>query len=316
MFASQDNISDLQLIDLFLTSISLDKSQNTYFAYKNDLELLHKFLLLQKQSFTSCTQVEISEYFAEYFIRDKYGFVKIIEAVSVRRKISVFRAFFGFLYEEKYISNKPIDNVEIPKKAQKLPFYLTEEEVASIFAYTSGQNTKDGIRMNAILHILYSCGLRVSEAITMKISDVFDGQNIRKKTIILGKGNKERTVFLDKNAQKAIEKYIAIRDYFKPNSGNKFLFCANNSGGYLTRQSVFVSLQKIAYKVGTSEKTSPHKLRHSFATHMYQSGIDLRMLQVLLGHSDISTTEIYTHIKADDIKTTLEKFHPIFNKKA
>jgi integrase/recombinase XerD len=312
---AENNITDLKLIDRFISNISLDKSNNTIASYKNDLELFHKFLLLKKVSPLNCTHSEIAEYFAEYFITDKYGFVKIIEAVSIRRKISVLRAFFGFLYEEKYIDQKPIDDVEIPKASHNLPFYLTEEEVSAIFEHTNSKNTKDGIRINAILHILYSCGLRVSEAITMKIADVFDGQAVRKKTIILGKGNKERTIFIDKNAQKAINKYIVVRDYFKPKSTNKFLFCAGNSSEHLTRQAVFMALQKIAYSLVMSEKTSPHKLRHSFATHMYQNGIDLRMLQVLLGHSDISTTEIYTHIKAADIKTTMEKFHPIFIKK-
>ena len=309
-------ITDFNLIESFLASISLDKSTNTTLSYKSYLGLFHKFLLEKNLSFLTCTHAEIAEYFSEYFIRDKYGFIKIIEAVSVRRKISVFRAFFDFLYEEKYITRKPIDDVEVPKKSQNLPFYLTEDEVFCIFEYTNTKNTKDGIRINAILRILYSCGLRISEAISMKISDVFDGKTVRKKTIILGKGNKERTIFIDQNTQKAIEKYLSVRNYFKPKSSNHYLFCANNSAGHLTRQAVFVSLQKIAYSVHLSEKTSPHKLRHSFATHMYQNGIDLRMLQVLLGHSDISTTEIYTHIKADDIKTTLEKFHPVFRKKS
>lgn len=305
----------ISLIGNFINAISLDKSLNTVISYRNDLELFYKFLLKKNISFLNCSQLEISEYFSDYFIADKYGFVKIIEAVSIKRKISVLRAFFAFLYESKYISKNPIDDIEVPKARQNLPFYLTEDEISAIFEYTKNKNTKDGIRINAILHILYSCGLRVSEVISMKISDVFDGKNIRKKTIILGKGNKERTIFIDKNAQKAIEKYLVVRDYFKPQTTNKFLFCAANSLGHLTRQAVFVSLQKIAYLVNISEKTSPHKLRHSFATHMYQNGIDLRMLQVLLGHSDISTTEIYTHIKAEDIKNTLEKFHPIFNKK-
>lgn len=314
MDMSSDFSNDLSFIDEFLSCLSLDKSLNTYLSYRNDIELLHKFLTSRNRGFLNCESTDISTYFSEYFVKDQYNFVKIIEAVSVRRKLSAFRSFFDFLYKKNLIQLNPIEDIDVPKKAHNIPFYLTEEEISKLFEYTHSLNTKDGIRTNAILHIIYSCGLRVSECISIKISDIVNDNDVKKKAVILGKGNKERIIFVDKAAQSAIIKYLAIRDSLKPYNKTPYLFCASNKNGYVTRQSVFLNLQKIAYKVSISEKISPHKLRHSFATHMYQGGIDLRMLQILLGHSDISTTEIYTHIKSDDIKNTIEKYHPVFRK--
>jgi integrase/recombinase XerD len=304
-----------EILQNFIASLGVDKSINTLLSYESDITLLLKFLLDRKKGFLDCTQADLIEYFSEYFIKDKYNFIKIVEATTIRRKISCFRAFFGFLLDSNLIVHNPIEEIDIPKKALNLPFYLTEEETWVLFEYTNSLNTKDGIRNNAILHILYSGGLRISECITLLLSDVLFDDKIKKKVIILGKGNKERMVFFDKPTQQAVEKYLLVRDYFKPLPKNGYLFCSDSKSGYITRESVFMNLRKIAYTVSLPERLSPHKLRHSFATHLYQKGMDLRMLQILLGHSDISTTEIYTHIKADDIKNTVEKFHPMFNKK-
>jgi integrase/recombinase XerD len=306
---------NIDLINNFLASLSIDKSLNTISSYENDLHLFLKFLIIKKKNLASSNENDVSEYFSQYFFKDKYNFIKIAEATTVRRKISCFRLFFGYLVETGLISKNPIEEVEVPKKATNLPFYLTQDEVEALFEYTTSLNTKDGIRINAILRILYSSGLRVSEAITMKIDDVLaqDG-SVKKKVIVLGKGNKERMIFLDKPTQIAVEKYLTIRDVFKPSKSNRYLFCSQSKAGHVSRENIFISLQKVAYKANLPDRLSPHKLRHSFATHMYQHGMDLRMLQILLGHSDISTTEIYTHIKADEIKETIEKFHPLFNK--
>lgn len=306
---------NIELINSFLASLGIDKSLNTIASYENDLHLLLKFLITQKTDLVFASQNDIVEYFNQYFVKDKFNFIKVVEATTIRRKISCFKLFFGFLLEQKLISQNPIDDVEVPKKSTHLPFYLSEDEVASMFEYTSSLNTKDGIRMNAVLHILYSSGLRVSEAITMKVEDILNEDfSIKRKVIVLGKGNKERVIFLDKPTQKAVEKYLAVRDAFRPSKSNRYLFCSPAKTGHLSRVNVFLALQKIAYKANLPERVSPHKLRHSFATHMYQNGIDLRMLQILLGHSDISTTEIYTHIKANEIKETIENFHPLFKK--
>ncbi len=303
-----------EILQNFIANLGVDKSPNTIASYENDLTLLLKFLLGKKKSFLDCMQEDLIEYFSEYFIKDKYNFIKIVEATTIRRKISCFRAFFSFLFDSNLIVQNPIEEIDIPKKSLNLPFYLTEDETRILFEYTNSLNTKDGIRNNAILHILYSGGLRISECITLLLTDVlFDG-TIKKKVIILGKGNKERLIFFDKPTQKAVEKYLSIRDYFRSLPKNGYLFCSDSKSGHITRESVFMNLRKIAYRVSLPDKLSPHKLRHSFATHLYQKGMDLRMLQILLGHSDISTTEIYTHIKADDIKTTVEKFHPMFRK--
>ncbi len=305
-----------ELINGFIFSLNVGKSHNTISSYENDLHLLLKFLLGKKKDLLQCTSADLTEYLSEYFVKGKYNFIKIAEATTVRRKISCFRAFFNTMYERKLITQSPIEDVEVPKKSIHLPFYLNEEETKVLFDYTNSLNTKDGIRINTILHILYSSGLRISEAITIKVSDVLDSNHcVKKKVIILGKGNKERMIFFDKPTQKSVERYLSIRSYFSQSAKNLYLFCSKSKAGYIARESVFVRLQKISHIANLPERLSPHKLRHSFATHLYQKGIDLRMLQVLLGHSDISTTEIYTHIKADDIQNTIEKFHPMFAKK-
>ena len=308
------NSSDL--IKSFIANIGVDKSLNTVASYESDLILLHKFLVTKKKSFEQCTENDLGEYFSEYFLTDKFGFVKIAEATSIRRKISCFRSFFAFLVEQNAISQNPILEVEVPKKSVNLPFYLTTQEIDELFAYTSSKNTKEGIRNNAIFRILYSSGLRISECISLQMSDVLDSNGkVQKKVIVTGKGNKERMVFFDKETQVALEKYLLIREKYLPNKKNLFVFCSNAKLGHVSRESVFMNLRTVANMVNLSERLSPHKLRHSFATHLYQNGMDLRLLQTLLGHSDISTTEIYTHIKADDIKNTVEKFHPMFQKK-
>lgn len=308
-------ISNNEILQNFIASIGVDKSSNTVASYENDLTLLLKFLISEKKTFITCTGEDLSSYFSQYYLQDKHNFIKIAEATTIRRKISCFRAFFVFLTESGLVKQSPIEEIEVPRKAQNLPFYLTETETQALFHYTNSINTKDGIRNNAILHVLYSSGLRISEAITLKIPDIFtyDGE-IRKKTIIMGKGAKERVIFFDKPTQKALEKFLSVRHLFKPSQKNQFVFCSNSQTGHVSRQNIFIALQKITYMASLPEKLSPHKLRHSFATHMYQKGIDLRMLQVLLGHSDISTTEIYTHIKADEVARTVEKFHPMFQK--
>lgn len=304
------------LIKSFIANIGVDKSLNTVASYESDLTLLHKFLVTTQKSFQQCTENDLSEYFSEYFITDKLGFVKIAEATSIRRKISCFRSFFTFLLEGNIVVENPILEIEIPKKSLNLPFYLTTQEIDELFTYTSSKNTKEGIRNNAIFRILYSSGLRISECVSLQMSDVLDSNGkVRKKVIVTGKGNKERMVFFDKETQFALEKYLLIREKYLPNKNNLFVFCSNAKLGHISRESVFMNLRTVANMVNLSERLSPHKLRHSFATHLYQNGMDLRLLQTLLGHSDISTTEIYTHIKADDIKNTVEKFHPMFQKK-
>ena len=302
------------ILQNFISSLGIGKSLNTIASYNSDLTLLLKFLLAQKKGFLDCLPSNLIEYFSEYFIDDGSGFIKIAEATTIRRKISCFRAFFAFLRDENLITQNPIEDIEVPKKSLNLPFYLTEKETQQLFEFTESLNTKNGIRNNAILHILYSSGLRISECVKLLLSDVYYDGKIQKKVIVLGKGNKERMVFFDKPTRKAVEKYLSVRNAFKPSVKNQHLFCSNAKLGHTTRESVFLNLRKIASMTKLPERLSPHKLRHSFATHIYQRGIDLRMLQMLLGHSDISTTEIYTHIKADDIKTVVEKFHPMFNK--
>ena len=309
-------MNETDLIKSFIFNIGIDKSPNTITSYESDLTLLHKFLIEIKKNFINCTENDLNQYFSQYFLKDKYGFIKIAEATSIRRKISCFRSFFQFLLEQNTISQNPILEIDIPKKSHNLPFYLTKNEIDALFKHTSSKNTKEFIRNNAIFRILYSSGLRISECISLKLNEITDSNGkIRKKVIITGKGNKERIIFFDKETQTALEKYLLFREQYLKNKKNSFVFCSNSKSGHISRESAFLNLRNIANLINLSERLSPHKLRHSFATHLYQNGIDLRLLQTLLGHSDISTTEIYTHIKAEEIQTTVENFHPMFRKK-
>jgi integrase/recombinase XerD len=308
------------MLSSFLESLIAERnaSKNTIESYKRDLE---DFLTSIANDFDNCTTKDIEKYIASLSAK---GFAK----ATISRKISSIKQLFLFLMSEKIIKSNPAKNIEGPKKALQVPKFLTETEMSALFLASREDNSAKGIRFQAILEVLYASGLRVSEAIALKRNSV------QKKTIegaeyfylqVMGKGNKERIVPLSHSAVEVIAKYLEIWEDFLTtkqkkqlqtvgNKGNYWLFPSKSAEGHITRQQLAILLKQVGNKAGIDgDKISPHVLRHSFATHLLSNGMDLRVLQEILGHSDISTTQIYTHINLSKLKNVVETHHPLKN---
>ncbi len=287
----------------YLTVLKLEKnlSDNTISSYKNDLSSFIRFL-------------------AEFNINDpseiKYenliNFFKALKDTglnsrSAARYYSSLKGFFNYLLANKYIMSNPIEKVSLPKLAKNLPSVLSVSEVDAILSKPDLEN-KLGLRDKAALETFYACGVRVSELINLKISDLYLEEEIIR---VLGKGSKERLVPIGSSAIKWIKEYlIKSRPLLekKLKSGN-FLFL-NNHGTKLSRMGVWKIVDRYVREAGIQKEVHPHTFRHSFATHLLEGGADLRAVQEMLGHSDISTTQIYTHIDREYIKQVHKDFHP------
>jgi integrase/recombinase XerD len=217
------------------------------------------------------------------------------------------RSLFRFLLLDGYISHDPTETLVSPKSWQKLPQYLTTAEVESLLAEPD-LNKDQGIRDRAMLELLYATGLRVSELVQLKVSDLdFDAGFLR----TVGKGDKERIVPIGDEAFRYLNNYLnsSYRTFRKKKPNTPYLFLTR-LGGAMSRQNFWMLIVKYGRRIGLSEKLSPHVLRHSFATHLLENGADLRMVQAMLGHADISTTQIYTHIARERLKKIYDEFHP------
>lgn len=302
---------DLKLLDSFLFFLKVEKglAENTVISYRFDLIDLIKFLNNEKKRLKEATYFDVLAFF-EFAVKEKD-----IESTSQLRKISVFFNFFEFLIEEKGFTYNPVKDFERPLKNETLPIFLEKEETVKLLDFAKKDRSRSGIRDSTIIHLLYSSGMRISECLSLKLSDVLDfKKTIKSSALIMGKGGKERIVFINSEAKNTLKEYLEIREGFSKNS-NSFLFNSDSKLGHLTRQNFFYSLKNIAYKAKLSyEIISPHKIRHSFATHLFSNGIDIRILQTMLGHSDISSTQIYTHINSAELQKTINTFHP-FGKK-
>ena len=302
-----------EMLEEFLLFISSERgmAKNTILAYKSDLLQFFEFAKLNKLTITCLTEQKITLYISAIY-------KKKLSIATTNRKLACLKSFFKFLYANGFTASNPCDNLELIKKQRSLPVFLSKEEILLITNQASNDNTPKGIRVYAVLELLYSTGMRISECLSLCMDDIIlDAKEI----IINGKGEKQRSVFVTEPARLAINKYLSVRANFtsllsaKNVKNNKYLFCAEGSLGYYSRQNFFIALKKLAYKCKISEdKLSPHKIRHSFATHIYQGGANLRVLQQMLGHSDISTTQIYTHTDAMGLKTAVKAFHPLAKK--
>lgn len=227
---------------------------------------------------------------------------------SQARKLSGIKAFFRFLDLEGYLENNPTDGIESPKLGQKLPVVLSIEEIDAIESVID-LSKPEGHRDRAIIETLYSCGLRVSELVNLKLSDLFfDDAFIR----VIGKGDKERLVPISKKAMKEIKLYVnSYRNHLDiKDSQSEDIVFLNRRAKQLTRQMIFLIVKKLTKEANINKKVSPHTFRHSFATHLVEGGADLRVVQEMLGHESILTTEIYTHIDRSYLYDTVMMFHP------
>jgi integrase/recombinase XerD len=302
-------------------------SNNTVLSYQNDLKLFLGFLLSKKFSFKNTTEAIIKSYIEELHNQG-------IKPSSLNRKISTLKSFFKFLAAEKINKNNPTLNIDHAKNNPKLPKYLSEKEIFLMLDKVYKGTSHFDIRLSAMLEILYASGLRVSELVSLPICAIGksfeNGKAIFKNYLVInGKGNKERIAPLNKTSIKILEKYLKAREEMG-HKGSKWLFCGKIridknqnqinreikrlNDEHITRQRFHQMLKELAVQVGVDEnKVSPHVIRHSFASHLLNQGVDLRVLQELLGHSDISTTQIYTHIMDSKLKELVFKNHPLAN---
>ena len=231
------------------------------------------------------------------------------------RHISSLRQFFGFLVEEKIRFDDPMIAIDTPKRTYHLPKLLTEKEVQTILVFCSRDQTAEGLRTSAIIEILYGSGLRVSELVSLPMDGISLGERYIR---VRGKGGVERMVPLNDSTRNSLKRWLAVRKKFIPDGQNsKFLFPAVKSKlGHLSRMSVSLMLKKAAWASGIDPaRVSPHVFRHAFASHLLANDADLRSVQQMLGHADISTTQIYTHVLENRLRSVVEKYHPLAERK-
>jgi integrase/recombinase XerC len=292
-----------KLINDFLKYIEIQKgySPNTIRAYAKDLQGFLDFLIL-KENFQQDDSIEqISLHHIRNYIGSLYATHK---KTSISRKLSAIRSFFNFLEQRRIINKNPVWNISSPKPEKYLPRYLNVDEIFRLLAIESN-NSWRSLRDMAMLELLYSCGIRAEELRALNIEDIDVYEKIVK---IKGKGNKERIVPIGKYALNAIEKYLNSIHHIKEKLiGALFI---NARGKRLSTRSIRRIVKKYVIKSGLSWDISPHSLRHSFATHLLESGADLRVVQEMLGHTKISTTLRYTHLTIDRLMEVYDKAHP------
>ncbi len=282
----------------FLRYLLIDKgySSNTIESYRNDLEKFVKFY--SNKNIKDITNEDLKKYI-------KYLNEEGLNEKSISRNVSCLKSFYKFLVIEKFITNNVSDSLFLPKIRKALPNILTEEEVLKLLDIEL--ITPFDYRNKAMLELMYATGLRVSELVKVKLQDIdFNDDIIR----TFGKGSKERIIPIGEYAKEYLKKYIELYRPLLLIKGNSDYVFINNHGSNMTRQGFFKIIKKIAKEKDIKSEISPHTLRHSFASHLLKYGADLRTIQELLGHSDISTTQIYTHISHEELKKNYEEYHP------
>ena len=300
-----------EIIENFVSTKVLDKgiTSNTITAYKKDLNLFTNWCLNNQISLIEVQKKDINLYI--HFLKEQN-----LNSSSINRKLSVIKSFYDYLYQINLINFNELKTIVTQKLEKNLPKLLSEKEILHLIDKSKEmyvQNPTKNIsylRIQVILEILYSTGLRISELLNIKINQV---ANIKDKLYINGKGNKQRLVIFNKNALDLLKNWISIMIKNNKNK-NSYLFENIHNIKVISRQQIYKDLKKLALKTNTDlEKLSPHSIRHSFASHMLNRGADLRSIQKLLGHSDISTTEIYTQVRQNRLKGLVNNIHPLSN---
>ena len=275
-------------------------SNNSVQAYTRDVKKFANYAIPLDLTELKITRENISNFLSE--IKDEG-----ISARSQARIISGIKAFYKYLIMEDYLKVNPTELIESPKIGLKLPDTLSLIEIDNLIAGVDLSN-KQGERNRAILETLYSCGLRVSELTNLQLSNTHFKQGYLK---VIGKGDKERLAPIGGRAIKYLTIYInEIRNHQEIKKGHEDFVFLNNRGAKLTRVMIFLIIQKLAEQIGLKKKISPHTFRHSFATHLIEGGADLRAVQEMLGHESITTTEIYTHLDKEYLRSNIIQFHP------
>ncbi len=283
----------MNYIDVFLEALVAEKgrSEKTLTSYASDLNQAESAL---PNGLLNATESEIQNYLSN--LDDK--------ASSIARKASALRGFYKFLMLEKIITTNPTKNIELPKRERPLPKLLSTDEIDLLIS--SAGDVKNSVRLRAMIELLYASGLRVSELCELPLTGVL-GDHL----LIHGKGAKERMVPMHAGAVAALQKWLELRG----DTDSKYVFPSNSKDGHITRDGFFKILKKCAVLSGIDpSRVSPHVLRHSFASHLLSHGANLRAIQTMLGHEDISTTQIYTHVLPEQLRETMEQYHPLSNK--
>lgn len=284
----------------FKEYLSLERglSQNSIFSYVSDVQKLEKFLTKEKKQLQSSSQKDISN-----FLREESR--KKLSSRTRARVVASLRQFYGYLENRKFIETNPMETIEAPKIEKALPDFLTQDEIRKLFAAFNYKNLLE-LRDKTMFEFLYSAGLRISEACMLLLSDI-DREN--QVLTIKGKGDRERLVPYGEVAAELLNTYLdsARSDILNQYESN-YVF-VSKKGGALSRKSAWRLLKRYMKRAGIGRNITPHTLRHSFATHLLQNDADLRAVQELLGHMDIATTQIYTHLASNELKKTHQTYH-------
>ncbi len=288
------------LIEKYLENILAKRnlSNSTFLSYKNDIFQFVKYIDIK--DFEDLDEEKINRFIS--FLAKNYSIT------SHCRKLSSVKNFFNYLLEKQLISKNFLDSVQFPKFKRSIPKILSEDQILKMINLSYEDTSLKGLRLSLMLEILYATGIRVSELVSLKIGNLADDYS---SIIILNKGRKERVVPLIIKVQQILERYLKVL-VLNTKARNNYLFPSNSNLGHLTRIRFFQILKNIGTKASIDTNyLSPHKIRHSFATHLLNRGVDLRIIQESLGHKDISTTQIYTHVKTKKLRKILREKHSL-----
>ncbi|HEY4115105.1 MAG TPA: site-specific tyrosine recombinase XerD [Rhizomicrobium sp.] len=303
------------LIENFLDMMSAERgaSANTLAAYRRDLLDFGGSLVRSRAEFRAASALHVKRYLAS---------LSALSSATQARRLSALRQFYGFLYAEGIRADDPTNTVDAPKRQRPLPKVLTKKDVESLINAArpavqrkpkrdDERRNAEALRLVCIVELLYASGLRVSELVTLPVSAARSRSGF---VLVKGKGQKERLAPINNSAAVAMASYLRVRGHFLPAGADdsKYLFPSRGSEGHLTRRRCHQMLKELASRAGVDpDKLSPHVLRHAFATHLVEGGADLRSVQTLLGHADIRTTQIYTHVASERLQAVVESAHPL-----
>lgn len=276
-------------------------SENSIQNYTLDVLALQHFLKNEKieESPENCSLETVQKFI--------YETAKVLSPHTQARRLSGLRSFFDYLIFESYRTNNPTDLIEAPKLGRKLPDVLSLDEIERMLNQIDLGHPQ-GQRNRAIVETLYGSGIRVSELTNLSLSNLFFEEDMIR---VSGKGNKQRLVPMGSVTKKYLELYIkASRIHLKINPKDQDVVFLNRRGNRLTRQMIFTLIKQLAVKANIQKQVGPHTFRHSFATHLLENGADLRTIQILMGHESITTTEVYTHLDTQHLRSVVERFHP------
>ena len=288
---------NINLIEKYIEFIFAQKNlaKNTVASYENDLSEFAKFI--GNNDFLDLNVSEFKKY-VSYLSKN-------FSPSSHSRKLSSVKNFFLYLYDLKLVSKTPIDFIDFPKLPKKIPKFLSESEVNNLIEKSYEDKSFKGLRTTLLIEILYATGIRVSELVSISLGDISDNFS---SIVIRGKGGKQRIVPLFGKVKTVLKRYVNFLNQLKQPTKSLFLFPSNSKFGHLTRNRFFQILKNLGKQIHLDlNRISPHVLRHSFASHLLSRGVDLRIIQESLGHKDISTTQIYTHVQSSKLRKILEK---------